>query len=134
MVEYNVKDIHLLVDGVEITNLAEGGDTGITPSGDQMDNIVEALDGEVGWERSPNTQAEGTIEVLKSSPQVGYLIELAATKKEVKISFISDNPEATGFSEITLEHAKIGFPETKITRGMETFAFPFKGFGFDFRT
>lgn len=134
MVEYDVKKIKLYVDGVEITQLAEGGETGISPSDDQMDNIIQAIDGEVGWERSPVTQAEGTIEVLKSSPQVKYLIEIAATKREVEIVFKSEDPEATGFKEIKLAHAKIGFPEYKLTRGMETFAFPFRGYGFEFIT
>lgn len=134
MVEYSVKDITVEVDGVTITQIAEGGNTGITPDDSQKDTIIEAIDGEVGWERSPSSKASGTIEVLKSSPQVSYLVGLAASKKDVKISFTSTNKDATGFSEISLAHAKIGFPEAKVTRNMETFAFPFDGYGFDFQT
>lgn len=132
MVDYDVKDITIEVDGVTITQLAEGGDTGITPDDAIKDTMIEALDGEKGWNKSPNTMGSGTIEVLKSCPQVPFLIGLVTGKKDVKVSMTSVNKEATGFSEISLAHAKIGHPEAKVTRTMDTFAFSFDGYGFDF--
>ncbi len=131
MVDYDVKDITVEVDGVTITQLAEGGDTGMTPDDAIKDTVISALDGEKGWNKSPSSMADGTIEVLKSSPQVPFLLGLVNGKKDVKVSITSANKEATGFSEVSLGHAKIHHPETKVTRTMDTFAFPFDGYAFD---
>lgn len=133
MPEYDVKNIKIEVDGVTITQLAEGGDTGITPDDAIKDTVVSALDGEKGFNKSPVTMGDGTIDVLKSSPQVAFLIELVKSKKDVKVSFISTDKEATGFSEISLGHAKLGHPELTVTREMESLSFAFSGYGYDFQ-
>ncbi len=130
MPEYNLDDVSVFVDGVEIVGLAD--DTGITPK-DDKDNIKPIKDwsGRTrAWARLNGTDCEGSICVLGNSESVSYLLQLASSKKPVQVVFTSKNPEATGWSKISADECRFFFPEVKPDKEKNVLKFDFVGTNF----
>lgn len=131
MAEFDIKDISIMVDGVEIIELASGGDTGISPHDDMKPKYGEGLKGELIWSNSPSTHCVGAIEVFKTSSSLSYLLDKAIAAlngKTAKIAIISNNNTKTKFKEISAGNCKIFMPEYKVKKdGAEAVSFKFEG-------
>lgn len=115
MAEYDVKDIKVFVDGVEIVDPAPGGDTGVSPSDE--DDKYAPLKNWTGktkdWRIKNGDDCEGTIALLMSSASNAYLSEVANAKRAVQIAFVSENASATGWSKISADECYFKQPEVK---------------------
>ncbi|RLI81346.1 hypothetical protein DRP04_06395 [Archaeoglobales archaeon] len=127
---YKVKDIKVFVDGVEVTGLKE---VAITPKGDQdaVKPIKDWTGKTVGYSIKDDTDAEGHITVLASSPSVPHLLNLASSKKPVQVVIVAENKDAVNFSKITADDCIFSYPESKPES--EEYSLEFKFIGTNFQ-
>ena len=125
---YDIKDITVFVDGVELEGLA--ADTGFTPK--DKDNIkpIEDWSGEtVDVARLHNKDAEGTIALLGSSKHNRLLLELAEAKRPVQVVFVAKNNEVIPWKKATIDKCFFFYPEVKPEKESNIYKYDFYGVG-----
>ena len=124
---YDVNSIKAYVDGTEIMDIGEG--VGITPT--KEPKIISSLYGEVGFSLDPSTGADVTISLLATSESNSKMRAVAEAQKIVSVSIKSEDSDATGFSEISVDNVIFQFAEKKIEGEAPTYEYKGTGYGYN---
>ena len=131
MPNYRKDDFAMLVDGVEILDLAEG--FGITPKFADKDGYVETTQGEVGFNIAKSTAAEAAISIKQVSPSKAYLDGIALERREVSVAMQLKDPlrrPVYGFERMGMMNALIKPAEEKV--GNEAATLEYRAMGYNY--
>lgn len=123
---YDISSCKVYVDGVEMVDIGDG--LGITPKKEAK--IVSSLYGEVGFSLDPSTGADVTISLLATSESNSKMRALAESQKVVQVSIKSEDSDATGFEEISVDYVIFKFAEKKLEAEAPTYEYVGIGYGY----
>jgi len=129
MVFYEAEKLHVSVDGVEISDFLEFR---ITPKGDQdsVKPIKDWTGKTTAYAKKSDTDCEGSIKVNAHSESVTFLMQLAASKKQVQVVMVAET-EGAKITKISADNCVFFYPEA--SPETESFALEFKFIGTDFQ-
>ena len=123
---YDISSCKAYVDGIEMVDIGDG--VGITPK--REPKVVTALKGEVGFSIDPSTGADVTISLLATSESNAKMRALAEAQKAVQVSIRSEDSDATGFEEISVDYVIFMFAEKKLEAEAPTYEYKGVGYGY----
>lgn len=124
---YDIREISVYIDGVLQVDIGDG--FGITPKREAK--VVMALQGEVGFSLDPSTGADITHSLLATSESNAQMRNLAASQKVVSVRVVSNDPDSTGFEEISVDYAIFKFAEKTLEAEAPTYEYTGIGYGYD---
>lgn len=101
--EYRIKDLHVFVDGMELENIAPDCSIGPKDEADRVRPVKDITERTVAVAITENTDGEGTIKLVQSSPSDDILRGFRDAKKPVQVTFTYDDSAATRWSKISLD-------------------------------
>ena len=123
---YDISTVKVYCDGVEMMDIGDG--VGITPTRESP--VIESLYGEVGFSISPSSACDVTINLLATSESNTKMRSLAEAQKAVPVSIKSEDPDATGFEEISADYIIFSFAEKSLAGEAPTYEWKGKGYGY----